>query len=130
LIFFHKEKVEYINHFSDNEYDRKSYPQRNNRAKLNYRDLERGMYEEIRQSMWTLGGPSLLNKNETNNVQSRKYDEVEVIDLCIDDDDDEKSNDGNDSMDSGLWCICKGVWDHLRRMLRCNKCANWYHSDW
>jgi hypothetical protein len=83
------------------------------------------MYEEIRQSMWGLGGPSLVNKS---NVPQRNAGEVELIDLSIDDD--EKSNDGSNQIQTRLYCICKKPWDHLRHMLRCDLCVNWYHADW
>ncbi|CAF0951740.1 unnamed protein product [Rotaria sordida] len=122
---------------------RKSYPQRNNRPKLNYRDLERGLYDahEFRQSTWALGGPTFLEKNDRNNKNSN------TIGFSDDDDDDEgdinaneennemlveknnKSNDDTDQIHRRLWCICKKPWDHSRVMLRCDSCANWYHGD-
>ncbi len=93
------------------------------------------MYEEIRQSMWALGGPRFTNRNnrsDKNNLRNHD-DDVEIIDLSIDDDDDDnqKSTDNNtDQMYRRLWCICKKPWDHSRLMLRCDSCANWYHGDW
>jgi hypothetical protein len=117
---------------------RKIYPQRDNRAKLNYRDLERGMYENIRQSGWTFDNPRLFNKNNINEKSHRGYsdNDVELIDLSIDEDDNnilveqkKKSNDTNLSH-RRLWCICKKPWNHARLMLRCGSCANWYHGDW
>ncbi|CAM4944756.1 unnamed protein product [Rotaria socialis] len=109
------------------ENKRKSYPQRNNRTKLNYRDLERGMYEQIRQSTWSLSSSTLMNKNEKNHRPI--YDDV--IDLTIDDDDDddEKTNGDTDQFHRRLWCICKMPWDHSKLMLRCDSCANWFHGD-
>lgn len=107
--------------FSEDENNRKSYPQRNNRTKLNYRDIERGLYEEIRQSM---------NKTNQRYQNNKNDEEVEVIDLSIDDDDDEESTDDNNQMYRRLWCICQKPWDHSRLMLRCDSCANWYHGDW
>jgi hypothetical protein len=118
-------KYEYMNDFSEHVDNHKIYPQRINRAKLNYRDLERGMYGEIRQLMWNLDGSTLINKN---NMQSWNDKEQEVIDLSIDYD--EKSNDGIDQIHRRLWCICKKPWDHTKLMLRCDLCANWYHGDW
>ncbi len=95
---------------------------------MNYRDLERGMYEEIRHSMWTFGGPTFINKN---NEQSHHNGEHEIIDLSMDDDDeDEKSSNDIDQTHRRLWCICQQPWDHSRLMLRCDTCANWYHGDW
>lgn len=100
---------------------RKSYPQRNNRPKLNYRDLERGVYDayEIRQSQWALGGPSRSNKDSKNNEFSDNEDE-----------DEDDNNDDTDQLHRRVWCICKKPWDHSRLMLRCDSCANWYHGDW
>jgi hypothetical protein len=114
---------------------RKSYPQRNNRPKLNYRDLERGVYDayEMRQSMWALGGPTLLNKN---NRSSKGNNNTQFSDDEDEDDDEmsteqkDKSNDDTDQVHRRLWCICKKPWDHSRLMLRCDSCANWYHGDW
>ncbi len=83
------------------------------------------MYEEIRQSMWAVGGPTFMNKNKT---RYHDNEEEEIIDLSIDDD--EKSTDATDQMHRRLWCICKKPWDHSRLMLRCDSCANWYHGDW
>jgi len=119
-------KYEYMNDFSEHVDNHKIYPQRINRAKLNYRDLERGMYGEIRQLMWNFDGSTLLNKN---NMQSWNDKEEEVIDLSVDDDD-ETSNDETDQIHRRLWCICKKPWDHKKLMLRCDLCANWYHGDW
>ena len=88
------------------------------------------MYEEIRQSIWALGGPSLLDKNNQNgksNIQYGDNNEV-IIDLSIDDD--ETSNDDSNQMHCRLWCICNKPWDQSRHMLRCDSCANWYHGDW
>lgn len=87
------------------------------------------MYEEIRQSMWTLGGPGFMIKN---NSRFRDDGEHEVIDLSMDDDDEEeeKSTNDTDQTHRRLWCICQKPWDHSRLMLRCDACANWYHGDW
>ncbi|CAF1916473.1 unnamed protein product [Rotaria magnacalcarata] len=113
------------------ENKRKSYPQRNNRTKLNYRDLERGMYEQIRQSTWSLSSSTLMNKNEKNHRPI--CDDDDIIDLTIDDDDDddddEKTNGDIDKFHRRLWCICKTPWDHSKLMLRCGSCANWFHGD-
>jgi hypothetical protein len=86
------------------------------------------MYEDIRQSMRTLDGSTLMNQAN----QRYRANEEEIIDLSIDDDDDEdeKSADEMDQMHRRLWCICKKPWDHSRLMLRCDSCANWYHGDW
>lgn len=128
---------------------RKSYPQRVNRPRLNYRDLERGVYDkhEIRQSLWAMGGPSPLHK--VNRPAKSHHDPIysddddETMDLPgvaggEDDDDDEemigegkdKASDETDQMHRRLWCVCKKPWDHSRLMLRCDSCANWYHGDW
>jgi hypothetical protein len=121
---------------------RKSYPQRNNRSKLNYRDVERGVYDahELRQSMWALGGPTLLNKNNRTGKNSNHTgysDDEDEEDIPADEEDDEiltkqksKLNDDAEQMHRRLWCICKKPWDHSRLMLRCDSCANWYHGDW
>jgi hypothetical protein len=132
---------------------RKSYPQRVNRPRLNYRDLERGVYDkhEIHQSMWALGGPSLLHKA---NRSDKSHPDPIYSDDDDDDDDDEasdlptaaageddadeemlgegkdKASDETDQMHRRLWCVCKKPWDHSRLMLRCDSCANWYHGDW
>lgn len=106
---------------------------------MNYRDLERGVYDahELRQSMWALGGPSALNKNNRNGKNSR---DTEYSDPDDDEDDDDEetiaeeetdpSNDETEQMHRRLWCICRKPWDHSRLMLRCDTCANWYHGDW
>lgn len=111
---------------------RKSYPQRNNRPKLNYRDLERGVYDayEIRQSQWALGGPSRNNQSSKNNEYSdnEEDDDNDNEDMTTDDDNN-KSTDDTDQLHRRLWCICKKPWDHSRLMLRCDSCANWYHGD-
>ncbi len=118
---------------------RKSYPQRNNRSKLNYRDLERGIYDaqEFRQSTWALGGPTVLNKNNRNNRNTNNTDYSDYEDMPTDEENDDllleektKSNDDSDQIHRRLWCICKKPWDHSRLMLRCDSCANWYHGDW
>ncbi|CAF1212957.1 unnamed protein product [Rotaria sordida] len=109
---------------------RKSYPQRNNRTKLNYRDLERGMYEKIRQTIWALNNPTFINannKNEKTNKRCCDDDDDDVINLSTDED--ETTNDDNDQFHRRLWCICHKPWDHSRLMLRCDSCANWYHGD-
>ncbi|CAF1066466.1 unnamed protein product [Adineta ricciae] len=124
---------------------RKSYPQRVNRPKLNYRDLERGVYDahELRQSSWALGGPTFLNrnnrtgKNTTNYSDDENDDDDNDQDTPANDDENEeifnekksKSNDDTDQKHRRLWCICKKPWDHSRLMLRCDSCANWYHGD-
>ncbi|CAF3370644.1 unnamed protein product [Rotaria sp. Silwood1] len=121
---------------------RKSYPQRNNRPKLNYRDLERGLYDarELRQSMWALGGPAVLEKNDCSSKNSNTIgfsdDEDEEGDMNANEENNEmlvqqndKSNDDTEQMHRRLWCICKKPWDHSRVMLRCDSCANWYHGD-
>lgn len=121
-------ECKYINSFSVYENNRKAYPQRNNRSRLNYRDLERGMYEDIRQSTWTLNGTGFMVKN---NNRCYNDGEHEVIDLSMDDDEDEiKSIDDTDESHRRLWCICQKPWDHSRLMLRCDGCTNWYHGDW
>ena len=114
---------------------RKSYPQRNNRSKLNYRDLERGIYDthELRHSMWALGGPLSSNKNNSNGKNStiEEYsDDEDVDDETLADEETEKQTDDTEQMHRRLWCICKKPWDHSRLMLRCDSCANWYHGDW
>lgn len=116
-----------------------------NRPKLNYRDLERGVYDahELRQSSWALGGPTFLNRNNRTGKNTTNYSDDENDDNDQDmpaDDDDEsegmldekksKSNDDTDQKHRRLWCICKKPWDHSRLMLRCDSCANWYHGDW
>ncbi|CAF2879709.1 unnamed protein product [Rotaria sp. Silwood2] len=127
-----KERVEYD--FSEYKDNRKSYPQRNNRAKLNYRDLERGMYEEIRQAIWALNNPTFINNNnnnnENNNIRCCNDDDDDDDDIIIlSTDEDEKTNDDNDQFYRRLWCLCNKPWDHSRLMLRCDSCANWYHGD-
>lgn len=128
---------------------RKSYPQRNNRPKLNYRDLERGMYDksELRQSMWAMGGPGEFKRNESSAKNQRRSNysdnEDETMDMAADDVNDDsnddsmttnesrkQTNDTNDQMHRRLWCICKKPWDHSRLMLRCDSCSDWYHGDW
>ena len=132
---------------------RKSYPQRNNRPKLNYRDLERGVYDrhELRQSVWALGGPTFLkteksraNKTDDLSAYSDEEEEGQNEDepVTVNDEDDgddderiqsnakEKSGDESDQMHRRLWCICRKPWDHSRLMLRCDSCSNWYHGDW
>jgi hypothetical protein len=135
---------------------RKSYPKRHSRSILNYRDLERGVYDrdEIRQSLWALGGPTALNRTRitSKHQHSSTYSDDEDQDndlptanvVVVDDDDDddnddreimsmeknEKSNDETEQMHRRLWCICKKPWDHSRLMLRCDSCSNWYHGDW
>lgn len=104
---------------------------------MNYRDLERGVYDahELRQSQWALGGPSNLNKNNRN---GKNNNHPEYTDSEEDDDDDEtigeenndQPSDETEQMHRRLWCICKKPWDHSRLMLRCDTCANWYHGDW
>ena len=142
--------------FSDDEDEsvmyrsRKSYPQRNNRPKLNYRDLERGVYDrdELRQSVWALGGPafqktekSRTNKTddlspysdeeeEQNEDESLTVNEEENDDDQIDSNAKKKSNDESEQKHRRLWCICRKPWDHSRLMLRCDSCSNWYHGDW
>ncbi|CAF2371700.1 unnamed protein product [Rotaria sp. Silwood2] len=121
---------------------RKSYPQRNNRPKLNYRDLERGLYDahELRQSTWALGGPTLFEKNDRSSKNSTNIgfndDEDEEGDRNANEENNEmlvqqndKSSDDTEQMHRRLWCICKKPWDHSRVMLRCDSCANWYHGD-
>ncbi|CAF0934143.1 unnamed protein product [Adineta steineri] len=118
---------------------RKSYPQRVNRPKLNYRDLDRGMYDahELRQSLWALGGPGALNKTSPVSKNNTNYsDDEDEEDMTVDDETDDilneqknKSNDDIDQKHRRLWCICKKPWDHSRLMLRCDSCANWYHGD-
>ncbi|CAM4927111.1 unnamed protein product [Rotaria socialis] len=134
------------NYIQDDEDDpftfrsRKSYPQRNNRPKLNYRDLEKGLYDahELRQSTWALGGPTLLEKNSRSGKTSNtiEYSDDEEEDMAANEENNEilikktdKSNDDSDQMHRRLWCICKKPWDHSRLMLRCDSCANWYHGD-
>ncbi len=118
---------------------RKSYPQRNNRPKLNYRDLERGVYDahELRQSSWALGGPTEFIKNNRSSKNSNNAEYSDDEDIPTDEENDErlieqndKSNDDTDQKHRRLWCICKKPWDHSRLMLRCDSCANWYHGDW
>lgn len=109
-----------------------------NRTKLNYRDLERGVYDahELRQSMWALGGPSFLSRNNRDAKANADYsDEDDDSDMPTDNDEmpDEKKSKPNDDADQKhrrLWCICKKPWDHSRLMMRCDSCANWYHGDW
>ena len=125
---------------------RKSYPQRVNRPRLNYRDLERGVYDrhELRQSMWAMGGPTLAQESHRS-AKSRHDpiysddDDDEAMDLPAVADEDaeemvgegkEKASDETDQMHRRLWCVCKKPWDHSRLMLRCDSCANWYHGDW
>jgi hypothetical protein len=98
---------------------------------LNYRDLERGVYDahELRQSMWALGGPTILDKNNRNDKTSNNTEYSDDEDPLADEDND-KSDDDTDEKHRRLWCICKKPWDHSRLMLRCDSCANWYHSDW
>ncbi|CAF1064615.1 unnamed protein product [Adineta steineri] len=118
---------------------RKSYPQRVNRPKLNYRDLDRGMYDahELRQSLWALGGPGALHKTSPVSKNNTNYsDDEDEEDMTVDDETDDilneqknKSNDDVDQKHRRLWCICKKPWDHSRLMLRCDSCANWYHGD-
>lgn len=127
---------------------RKSYPQRKNRPKLNYRDLERGVYDrhEFRQSIWALGGPTLLKEgtdrsNKTESVTTYSDDEEEDDEDRLgstNDQDEDMISDGkkqsneesSEQMHRRLWCICKKPWDHSRLMLRCDSCSNWYHGDW
>ena len=117
---------------------RKSYPQRSNRPKLNYLDLERGVYDrhELRKSAWALGGPTLLNRQGRGDDDSSRYSDEEDDDPIDETDDDlladekEKSTVDTDQIHRRLWCICKKPWDHSRLMLRCDSCANWYHGDW
>ncbi|CAF4702320.1 unnamed protein product [Rotaria sp. Silwood1] len=124
-----KERIEYD--FSEYKDNCKSYPRRNNRAKLNYLDLERGMYDEIRQAIWALNNPTFINKNNNKNEKNIKQycndDDDDIITLSGDED--EKTNDDNDQFHRRLWCICNKPWDHSRLMLRCDSCSNWYHGD-
>jgi len=135
-------------HSHEDEYDtvmirsRKSYPRRNNRPKLNYRDLERGVYDrdELRQSSWALGGPTFVKReaNVTTKTHDRSTysdeeeipdDDDETVDEQIESNGNQKSNDETEQMHRRLWCICRKPWDHSRLMLRCDLCANWYHGD-
>ena len=135
--------------FSECKHHRKFYPQRPNRSKLNYRDLDRGIYDNMHQNMWAFS-----ISPERNKTNRQPNGEIEIIDLSIDDDDDNNNNNNNNNNndviqiieDSNektinnddddeqifrrLWCLCKQPWDHLRTMLRCDSCANWFHSDW
>lgn len=102
---------------------------------MNYRDLERGMYEEIRQSAWNQNSSKMTNKNKQNEQNHRKNSEIidddDIIDLTLDsDDDDENTDHNNDEFRRHLWCICKKPWDYLKHMLRCDSCADWFHGDW
>ena len=108
---------------------------------MNYRDLDRGLYDarEFRQSIWALGGPTMLEKNDRTNKNSNEigYSDDEEADMATDEENNEilvqqndKSHDDNDQKHRRLWCICKKPWDHSRLMLRCDSCANWYHGDW
>jgi hypothetical protein len=144
--FFLLEYIKYeslLFSFRDDEDDpftfrsRKSYPQRNNRSKLNYRDLERGVYDghEFRQSLWALGGPDNRSSKISNNTGYS--DDEDEEDIPVDEENDDilieqkdKSDDDTDQLHRRLWCICKKPWDHSRLMLRCDSCANWYHGDW
>ncbi|CAF0850269.1 unnamed protein product [Adineta ricciae] len=87
------------------EINRKTYPKRNNRTKLNYRDLQRGMYGDMYESMH-----SRCNSN-------RPQQKYETIDLSLDDDDDD-----NDEQDPLF--LCYKLKDDKKSMLQCSSCAN------
>lgn len=60
---------------------RKLYPQRHNRTKLNYRDLERGMYEEIRQNIWNQGNPLPSSKFDRHGADETQPVDPDLSDL-------------------------------------------------
>ncbi|CAF1282710.1 unnamed protein product [Adineta ricciae] len=82
------------------EINKKTYPKRNNRTKLNYRDLQRGMYEDIYESMH-----SRCNSN-------RPQQKYETIDLSLDDDE-------RDPL-----CLCHKPRNDKQLMLQYSSCAN------
>ena len=116
--------------FRENKANHKLYPQRNNRAKLNYRDLERGMYEEIRQTMWALNDSILIEKNGKRGSNNRQYraSEPDIIDLTTSES--KNSNDIIDKFNHRRCCIYTKLWNNSKLMLQCNSCNNWYHQDW
>jgi hypothetical protein len=101
---------------------RKSYPQRHTRAKLNYRDLQRGMYENIRQAVWNLGSTSLSSKthrNEQQHVDSMNEHDATSKDEQI------------KTISDPVRCIhCQNSDDHSMSMSECVSCPHRCLNDW